>query len=29
MLYADRGYWIAHVHSRMKEALGAGLQGLE
>jgi hypothetical protein len=22
MLYADRGYWIAHVHSRTKEALG-------
>jgi hypothetical protein len=22
MLYADRGYWIAHVHSRTKKALG-------
>jgi hypothetical protein len=22
MLYGDRGYWIAHVHSRTKKALG-------
>jgi hypothetical protein len=22
MLYADRGYWIAHIHSRTKKDLG-------
>jgi hypothetical protein len=22
MLYGDRGYWIGHLHSRTKEALG-------
>jgi hypothetical protein len=27
MLYADRGYWIAHVHSRTKEALRRAYRG--